>query len=72
MWSDERCCQFPLHVYTPVIFKFTNNERGLYGEKKKKHFEKLYSILSSREIITFGNIYGNELVVMYNSVSFSF
>lgn len=42
------------------------------GKKKKKHFEKLNSILSSREIITLGNIYGNELVVMYNSVSFSF
>ena len=41
-------------------------------KKKKEHFEKLNSILSSREIITFGNIYGNELVVMYNSVSFSF
>lgn len=28
--SDEGCCQFPFHVYTLVIFKFTNNEQGIW------------------------------------------
>lgn len=42
------------------------------GHLKKEHLKKLNSFSNSLEIMTFSNIYGNEPVVIYNSVSFSF